>query len=117
MTGLRDNEKVEIRRSLLQLLRNELLGPSGGPDETLRERPDKRYLMGTLFPRNATAAPVVQYDDTSAAGEASAEADGVGDEGIDSPTDLMCPRLPASFGISFARAVSGTGEMGVRVSG
>lgn len=117
MTGLRDNEKVEIRRSLLQLLRNELVGPSGGPDETLRERPDKRYLMGTLFPRNATAAQVVQEEVTSAAGEAAAEVDGDGDEGIDSPTDLMFQRLPASVGISFATAVSGTVEMDVRVSG
>lgn len=117
MTGLHDQEKVEIRESLLQLLRNELIGPCGGEDETLKERPDKRYLMGTLFPRNATASQVVKEEVTSAEGDVAAEATGDDAEGIDSPTDLMFQRLPASVGISFAVGIKGSVEFDVRVRG
>lgn len=117
MTGLKDEEKFEIRESLLQLLRSELIGPCGGEEETLKERPDKRYLMGTLFPRNAVASQVVKEEVTSAAGDAGTEGQGDAEEGVDAPTDLMFQRLPASVGISFAVGVRGSVELDVTVRG
>lgn len=115
MTTLRDQDKVEIRDGLLQLLRSELIGPCKGGGETLKERPDKRYLMGTLFPRNATASQVVREEVTSAEGDLAADGPGEADEGVDSPTDLMFQRLPASVGVSFAVGTTGDLVIDVRV--
>lgn len=117
MTGLNDQEKVDIRSDLLQLLRSELIGPCSGDEEVLKERPDKRYLMGTLFPRNTSASQVINDEVTSAEGDTSAESDGDAQDGIDSPTDLMFQRLPASVGISFAVSVKQAVQLAVRVQG
>lgn len=115
MTGLKDQEKIEIREGLLELLRRELIGPCEGENEALKERPDKRYLMGTLFPRNATASHVVKEEVTSAEGDQAADSPSEADEGVDSPTDLMFQRLPASVGVSFSARVKGDLEIDVRV--
>lgn len=115
MTGLKDQEKIEIRQSLLALLRGELIGPCEGEQEVLKERPDKRYLMGTLFPRNATASQVVREEVTSAEGDQAANGQGEADGGVDSPTDLMFQRLPASVGVSFSTSRKGDLEIDVEV--
>jgi hypothetical protein len=59
--------------------------------------------MGMLFPRNATAGPVVEEEETSApdAGAGSGDEDEATD-GFEAPTDLLFQRLPASVGFSFA---------------
>lgn len=106
---LDDAAKLQARSQFLTLLRAEVIGPSGGEAETLKERPDKRYLMGMLFPKNATAAQIINEE---AASDGDPEGNGAGSEGgeeVDSPTDLMFQRLPASVGVSFA--VGGTGAI------
>ncbi|GBQ15541.1 helicase [Acetobacter cibinongensis NRIC 0482] len=102
---LTNAEKFTVRSEMIDLLRAELVGPCGGEDESLRERPDKRYLMGMLFPRNAVAGQVVHEEVSSAETDNGADTDD--ESGIDSPTDLMFQRLPASVGFSFAVAQQG----------
>ena len=58
-------ERRATRERLVELLRSDLIGPSLGPEEMLPERPDKRYLMGILFPREAMAMHVVAEEETA----------------------------------------------------
>ncbi|KAB0652026.1 hypothetical protein F7P73_11855 [Acinetobacter bohemicus] len=44
---------IEARKSLLDYLSSQLIGPVGGEEEQIKDAPHKRYLMGTLFPRAA----------------------------------------------------------------
>ncbi|MCQ4138166.1 helicase C-terminal domain-containing protein [Rhodococcus rhodochrous] len=43
---------VSVRNELVSYLRRELVGPAGGADEVIWEPPNRRYLMGTLFPES-----------------------------------------------------------------
>src|SRR5581483_11400786 len=101
---LTNQQRREIRSDLVRLIRSDLIGPTD-PAEILRERPDKRYLMGMLFPREALARQVVSDEETAGGDTGEQEAgdeDIADDEGYESPTDLMFQRLPASVGVSFA---------------
>lgn len=53
MTGRHDT-----RLEMVRFMEQQLIGPSGGENETLvgRERPTSRYLMGILFPQEQVAA-------------------------------------------------------------
>lgn len=79
-------EEFNIARSeLLNYLKTQLIGPSGGPEEKLKDAPHKRYLMGTLFP------PAACIDET--------------DESIgeDSTTEALSNDFkPSSMAMSFA---------------
>ena len=98
---LTTREKRAARDQLVATLRGDLIGPSHGDAEELPERPDKRYLMGMLFPRNATAAPVVE-EETSAPDAGAEGGEGDATDGLEAPTDLLFQRLPSSVGFSFA---------------
>lgn len=41
----------EVRDRTVELLGRELLGPAHGPAESIPNRPDRTYLVGTLFPQ------------------------------------------------------------------
>jgi hypothetical protein len=86
----------ELRAEFLTATRARLMGPME-PEERLRERPDKRYLCGMLFPKGAKAVAAI-------ADEAQdGNAEGADDEAeLESPTDLLFQRLPASVGLTFA---------------
>src|SRR4051794_18536263 len=62
-----------VRDHVVEYLRAQYLGPAGGEHETLSDRPDRVYLVGTLYPR----------------GRASEQLDGdvLGDEGHDDELD------------------------------
>jgi hypothetical protein len=94
--------KRAAREQLLAILRGDLIGPSRGENEELPERPDKRYLMGMLFPRDAKAAPVVQEEETAASDAGADDGSDAESAGFEAPTDLLFQRLPASVGFSFA---------------
>lgn len=87
------------RAAFCELLRGELIGPSGGIGEELQDRPDKRYLMGMLFPQDAVTDNALE--DEEEAGE-DARAAREAESASESPTDLLFQRLPASVGVSFA---------------
>jgi hypothetical protein len=46
----------ELRAEVEQLMRDDLIGPLGGPEEELRDPPVDQYLLGLLAPRSSSAA-------------------------------------------------------------
>lgn len=87
MSGARDDT--------VDYLRQQLIGPVGGPEEVLGEPAPQRYLMGVLFPQRA-ASDVAFEDDVveDTAGE-------VGEETGDDPITLANQYMPSSLGLSF----------------
>lgn len=95
-----DENTVDRRRAarddLRDALRNELLGPAGGPDEVLpgRDRPTQRYLIGRLAP----AGTAVSAEEDDGAADAGGDADDA-DSGSASPINMAMN--PSSIGLSF----------------
>jgi hypothetical protein len=87
-------KKNDFRRDLVDSLRDELLGPAGGDDESLRERPTLRYLVGRLAPHDTAVHP--EEDDD--AGDVGADDDDA-DVGYASPISMTMN--PSSIGFSF----------------
>lgn len=52
----------EQRARYLEYLASQYMGPSDGPDEIIQSRPDRTYLVGTLYPRDA---PIGDLEDAS----------------------------------------------------
>ena len=86
----------DLREEFLMELRSRLMGPREDA-ERLRERPDKRYLCGMLFPKGAKAISAISDEAQDGNAEGSDE-----EAELDSPTDLLFQRLPASVGLTFA---------------
>lgn len=84
----------ELRASVVQHLRNRYLGPALGEEEVLADRPDRIYLVGTLYPRG----PAERRIDGDVIGE-----EGHDDE-LDEPVELANSWHPASAAISFLLA-------------
>jgi hypothetical protein len=83
------------RVAFLAWLRDQLIGPIGGPHELLNEPPTQRYLMGTLFPQ-ATDADVALEDD-----EADEQGGEIGEEVADDRVTLHNEHMPSAVGLSF----------------
>jgi hypothetical protein len=97
MTLRKDNR--ELRSDFVDEIASRLIGPSS-PHEEMRERPNKRYLTGMLFPRGTSASNVVK-DEEELAGDETFD-DSPDEAAIESPTDLLFQKLPASVGLTFA---------------
>src|SRR5689334_12613922 len=97
-----------VRSRLVDALRRELMGP-GEPDESIREFPTSRYLVGRLAPARAAeddfdAAVDSAENDALAVGGSDSE-----DGAEESSPPLVIAFNPSSFGLSFlveARTVS-----------
>ena len=64
MTTLKTPSRLEIRDEFVDMIRRELLGPAGGPDERVKERYVRdRYAVGMLAPRNASKVPDPEDED------------------------------------------------------
>ncbi|MGC4994170.1 helicase-related protein [Nocardia salmonicida] len=90
----------DVRADFVDYVRRQLVGPFDGPAEIIFDPPNRRYLMGTLFPRKAEFAGYVEQE-----GEAEDESPtaGGGDESqfSDDPVSAANDFLPASQGLSF----------------
>lgn len=88
------------RDDFVAYLRKQLVGPAGPEDETLVDPPDRRYLMGTLYPRGASLLEHSQDDGEQAFNETEA---GTGEEDsfADDPVAEANAWLPSSLGFSF----------------
>jgi hypothetical protein len=109
----------ELRAEVEDLMREDLIGPIGGPDEELPEAPIDRYLLGMLAPRFGLPlggssgrssdededGPIeadAQPDDDLASVAVSAD---VGDEGKPEEQPPAVDQLvPSVFGLTFAIA-------------
>ena len=70
------------RSAYCDLVRSDLIGPANGANEVLSERPDKRYLMGMLFPQDAAIRnATVDEEDEMRGSEAAIRAGWLGATG------------------------------------
>ncbi|MBZ3901028.1 helicase-related protein [Streptomyces griseiscabiei] len=90
----------EHRTEFVRYLRRQLVGPAVAGDETLADPPDRRYLMGTLYPRGASLLEHSQADGEQAFDEAQA-GNGEEDTFADDPVAEANAWLPSSLGFSF----------------
>ncbi|WP_432145302.1 helicase-related protein [Streptomyces sp. bgisy084] len=88
------------RDDFVEYLRDQLVGPAVAEDETLVDPPDRRYLMGTLYPRGASLTKHSQNDGEQDFNETAA---GIGEEDgfADDPVAEANAWLPSSLGFSF----------------
>ena len=98
---------AEDRLKIIDYLRAHSIGPVGGLDETLREFPHKRYLMGTLYAENATSSEVLIEEVDEGGGGSD------GDELADDPVSMANSWLPSSLGLSFFIAAESPIDCGV----
>jgi hypothetical protein len=83
------------RKLLIEALQDELLGPEGGENEVLAQRPSLRYLIGRLAP----AGTQVGQDEDEGLGDIAGDSDEDHDSGNDSPVSMAMN--PSSIGLSF----------------
>ncbi|OEV02292.1 helicase [Streptomyces qinglanensis] len=88
------------RDAFVSYLREQLVGPAGGEDEILVDPPDRRYLMGTLYPRGASLQAHSQTEGEEDFHEAAAGS-GEEDNFADDPVAEANAWLPSSLGVSF----------------
>ncbi|WP_399892169.1 helicase-related protein [Streptomyces sp. BBFR51] len=91
---------MDPRQELVSYLRRQLVGPADGEHETLDAPPDRQYLMGTLYPKEADLQRQLDV--------AAEELEGAGTEGRaedTAPSTDPVPEsnswLPSSLGFSF----------------
>ncbi len=84
----------------MKYLRKQLVGPAVAADETLVDPPDRRYLMGTLYPRGASLLEHSQDDGEQDFNETAAGS-GEEDSFADDPVAEANAWLPSSLGFSF----------------
>ncbi|GEB50337.1 helicase-related protein [Streptomyces cacaoi] len=90
----------EHRDEFVSYLRRQLVGPAYAEDETLVDPPDRRYLMGTLYPRGVSLSEHSRDDGEQDFAEnqaGSGEEDGFADD----PVAEANAWLPSSLGFSF----------------
>ena len=83
------------RTFLIEALQDELLGPEGGPNESLAQRPTFRYLLGRLSP----AGTRVSEDEDEGLGDVGGDTADDNDAEGNSPISMAMN--PSSIGISF----------------
>lgn len=81
----------QTRHEVLEFLRAQYLGPANGPEEVLHNRPDRVYLVGSLYPRGAAADQL----------DGDTLGDDVADEALDDQVELANSWHPASTAVSF----------------
>jgi hypothetical protein len=91
----------QVRDDVVAYVRSQLVGPYGGQHEVIADTPNRRYLMGILFPRNVAADAYAEEEGEEI--EPAAGAAAGGDENLfgDDPVSAANDFLPASQGISF----------------
>src|SRR4051812_47885547 len=90
---------ADVRADFVAYVRRQLVGPFGAPSEIIFDPPNRRYLMGILFPRQVSFAGYVEEEGE----EQDESATGGGDESqfSDDPVSAANDFLPASQGLSF----------------
>ena len=109
----------ELRDEIEELIRDDLIGPIGGPEEELDDAPVDRYVLGLLAPRfsfsptgsNGSAGSGQDDDEDPIAVDALPE-DGLADGGVTADSGeegtaeerppAVDQLVPSSFGMTFA---------------
>ncbi|WP_073377670.1 helicase-related protein [Nocardiopsis flavescens] len=93
-------DRRSVRNDLTDALRLQLVGPLSGPDEILADPPDRRYLMGTLYPQESNLCEHVL--EASADDHENGVDDPAGEESAfaESRVEDSDQWLPSSVGLS-----------------
>jgi hypothetical protein len=94
------NPFTEVRKDFVGYVRSQLVGPFGGPSEVIADTPNRRYLMGILFPRSVVFEEFVEQEGEEAevaSGAGGGEENLFSDQSVSAANDF----LPASQGLSF----------------
>src|SRR6516165_10806044 len=108
---------VELRSSLVDALRLDLVGPSegvGDQNEALPQAPSSWYLAGFLVPTEALQTQGVDESSTDEVDEAS-DGNGLDDDVTPEPAAARQRYLPSSIGLSVL-VPNKAGHLGVKVS-
>ena len=90
---------LELRTQLEDMVRKDLLGPAGGPEEIVDEATVRgRYIVGMLAPKGRSTMPDEQ-DELAVGGETDTQ-----DGKPASPPAQVPAMLPSSFGMTFSIA-------------
>ncbi|WP_216693730.1 helicase-related protein [Dietzia psychralcaliphila] len=81
-------------------MRRQLVGPFDGPTETIFDPPNRRYLMGILFPRQVAFEGYIESEGEER-DEASAADTGEENQFSDDPVSASNDFLPSSQGLTF----------------
>ncbi|MFJ5989259.1 helicase-related protein [Lentzea sp. NPDC092896] len=96
---------ADYRQDFVDYVRRQLVGPFDGPNEIIFDPPNRRYLMGILFPRQVAFEGYVESEaeerDETTATEAGEES-----QFSDDPVSAANDFLPASQGLSFFTTAS-----------
>ncbi|MCU7730918.1 helicase-related protein [Actinoplanes sp. KI2] len=91
---------ADVREDFVSYVRSQLVGPFDGDNEVIADTPNRRYLMGILFPGRVAAEEFIEEE-----GEQSEQPDNRagGDENLFSDTSVTTANdfLPASQGFTF----------------
>lgn len=90
---------VDTRAAFVEYVRRQLVGPFGGPDELILDPPNRRYLMGILFPRRVSFTGYAEQEGEEL--DQAAVAGGDESRFSDDPVSAANDFLPASQGLSF----------------
>lgn len=90
----------DVRSDFVDYVRRQLVGPFDGPTEIIFDPPNRRYLMGTLFPREVAFAGYVE-EEGEEEDESATAAGGDESQFSDDPVSAANAFLPASQGLSF----------------
>jgi hypothetical protein len=92
------------RQDFVEYVRRQLVGPFDGPAEIIFDPPNRRYLMGILFPRQASFAEYIEREgeEEDEAGTDSGDESQFSDDPVSAANDF----LPASQGLSFFTTAS-----------
>ncbi|MFF2447467.1 DISARM system helicase DrmA [Neobacillus sp. NPDC058068] len=87
------NDKVDVRKELLERLTTELVGPEY-PEEIIKQKPLQRYLTGILWPINSHLANEENENNTSEGRDTNREE-------IETLAPLSKAMNPSAIGLSF----------------
>ncbi len=94
------SELAATRDEFVNYVRRQLVGPFGGENEVILDPPNRRYLMGILFPRSIAFEGYVE-EEGQERDEAAAVSSGEESMFSDDPVSAANDFLPASQGVSF----------------
>lgn len=98
---------AQVRQKILDAVRQDLIGPIGGENETLeKDSPTQTYITGILFPADSAITEDENYNDiefTDAGPDSEGENYGFSTDEDDKPEDSVKKgfQRPSSLGISF----------------
>lgn len=95
-----------VRADFVSYVRRQLVGPFGGVSEIIFDPPNRRYLMGILFPRQVVFAGYVEQEGEEEDDSATSSG-GEENQFSDDPVSAANDFLPASQGLSFFTTATG----------